>query len=108
VLKKYLDADIACIAARDDPDPRATDFATIGAMIRDAEPDLILGSSYEQTLAGDAAFVGLTPPIRDRVFLHSRAVVGVEGALWLMDEVLNACMNQNRRSRDGSMTPPPG
>ena len=105
MLKKYLDADIACIAARDDPDPRTTDFATIGAMIRDAEPDLIIGSSYEQTLAGDAAFVGLTPPIRDRVLLHSRAIAGVEGTLWLMDEVLNACMNQNRRSRDGSHDP---
>ncbi|NLM29380.1 MAG: oxidoreductase [Methanomicrobiales archaeon] len=106
MLKKYLDAEIACIAARDDPG--VTDFAVIGAMIRDAEPDLILGSSYEQTLAGDAAFVGLTPPIRDRVLLHSRAVVGVEGALWLIEEILNACMNQNRRNREGSMVSPGG
>jgi hypothetical protein len=24
-------------------------------------------------------------------------VAGIEGALWLMDEVLNACINKNRR-----------
>ncbi len=101
LLKDYLDADIACIAARNDADAPADDFSVIGDMIRDAAPDLVLGSSYEQTLAGDAAFVGLTPPIRDRVLLHSRAVAGIEGALCLMDEILNACITRRRRGREG-------
>jgi nitrogenase molybdenum-iron protein alpha/beta subunit len=48
-------------------------------------------------MAPGAAFVGLTPPLRDRVALSSRALTGVEGALQLMDEVLNACINRNRR-----------
>ncbi|HOB18489.1 MAG TPA: nitrogenase component 1 [Candidatus Methanoculleus thermohydrogenotrophicum] len=104
MLKQYLDADIVHVAARNDADARAADFSVIRETIRDAEPDLILGSSYEQTLAGDAAFVGMTPPLRDRILLHSRAVAGVEGALWLMDEVLNACTDRNRRIRGGSMT----
>ena len=103
LLDRYLGVDIACIAARNDPDAESgavtytMDFSTIQEMIRDAEPDLILGSSYEQAIAPRAAFVGLTPPLRGRVLLSSRAVAGIEGALHLMDEVLNACINRNRR-----------
>ena len=62
-----------------------------------AEPDLVIGSSYERAMAPGAAFVGLTPPLRDRVLLSSRALAGVAGALRLMDEVLNACTSRNRR-----------
>ncbi|MDK2890377.1 MAG: hypothetical protein PWR21_1009 [Methanoculleus sp.] len=103
LLDRYLGADIACIAARNDPGTGndavtyTTDFSAIREMIRDAEPDLILGSSYEATISSGAAFVGLTPPLRDRVALSSRALIGIEGALRLMDEVLNACVNRNRR-----------
>ncbi|WP_292366266.1 MULTISPECIES: nitrogenase component 1 [unclassified Methanoculleus] len=103
LLDRYLGADIACIPARNDPGTGndavtyTTDFSVIRGMIRDAEPDLILGSSYEATISSGAAFVGLTPPLRDRVALSSRALIGIEGALRLMDEVLNACSNRNRR-----------
>lgn len=109
-LERYLDADIACIVTRNEAGTsssreitQTTDFLTIRRMIQDAEPDLILGSSYEQAVCNDAAFVGLTPPCRSRVLLHSRAVAGIEGSLWLMDEVLNACINRNRRLQGGSM-----
>ncbi|WP_300998858.1 nitrogenase component 1 [Methanoculleus sp.] len=111
LLDRYLGADIACIAARSDPGTGndavtyTTDFSVIRGMIRDAEPDLILGSSYEQAIAPGAAFVGLTPPLRDRVVLSSRALIGIEGALRLMDEVLNACINRNRRPGSESMDP---
>ena len=103
LLDRYLGADIAFIAARNDPGPgktgitHTTDLAVIREMILDAEPDLILGSSYEQALAPDAAFVGLTFPLRNRVKLSSPAVIGVEGALRLMEEVLNACIDRHRR-----------
>lgn len=103
LLDRYLGAEIVCIAARNDPGTGndavtyTTDFSAIREMIRDAEPDLILGSSYEATISSGAAFVGLTPPLRDRVALSSRALIGIEGALRLMDEVLNACINRNRR-----------
>ena len=112
LLERYLDADIACIATRngaETPDGDIThtvDFLTIRGMILDAEPDLVLGSSYEQAICDDAAFVGLTPPLRGRVLLHSRAVAGIEGALWLMDEVLNACTSRNRRLQGAGMDLP--
>ncbi|MCE5338698.1 MAG: nitrogenase component 1 [Methanomicrobiaceae archaeon] len=108
LLKQYLGADIACVAVRNDPDSRndtvtpTADFSTIRGMIREAEPDLVLGSSYERAICSNAAFVGLTPPLRGRVLLHSRAVAGIEGVLWLMDEVLNACINRNRRPESES------
>ncbi|WP_292517156.1 nitrogenase component 1 [Methanoculleus sp.] len=103
LLDRYLGADIACVAARNAPGgcsgdaTSSTDFSAIREMIRDAEPDLVIGSSYERTVAPGAAFVGLTSPLRGRVLLSSRAVAGVEGALQLMDDVLNACANRNRR-----------
>lgn len=102
LLDRYLGADIACVAARNDPGTsdavtHTTDFSVIREMIRDAEPDLILGSSYERAISPHAAFVGLTSPLRGSFLLASRAVAGVEGALHLMDEVLNACANRNRR-----------
>jgi nitrogenase molybdenum-iron protein alpha/beta subunit len=108
LLKQYLGADIACVAVRNDPDSRndtvtpTADFSTIRGMIREAEPDLVLGSSYERAICSNAAFVGLTPPLRGRVLLSSRAVAGIEGVLWLMDEVLNACINRNRRPESES------
>ena len=103
LLDRYLGADIACVAARNDPGEggaaavRTTDFAVLQERMTGAEPDLVIGSSYERAMAPGAAFVGLTPPLRDRVLLSSRALAGVEGALRLMDEVLNACTSRNRR-----------
>ncbi len=104
LLDRYLGADIACIAARSGPGEgggavvHTTDFATLREMIAGAEPDLVIGSSYERAMAPHTAFVGLTPPLRGRVLLSSRAIAGVEGALRLMDEVLNACTSRNRRA----------
>jgi nitrogenase molybdenum-iron protein alpha/beta subunit len=111
LLDRYLGAEIACVAARNgsgssgDGTTRTTDFSVIRGMILDAEPDLILGSSYEASIAPDAAFVGLTLPLRDRVALSSHAVAGVEGALRLMEEVLNACINRNRTNRGDPFAP---
>ncbi len=102
-LERYLDVEIACIGSRNEvrdsgfPAEQVTDFTRIRDMLLAAEPDLILGSSYERTVLPGAAFVGLTPPVRGRVLLRSRPLAGVEGTLWLMDEVLNACMDRRRR-----------
>jgi len=101
-LERYLDADIACIGSRNPAGPsrfpvvQVTDFGKIREMIRDSCPDLILGSSYERSMLPSAAFVGLAPPIRGRVLLHSRPIAGIEGALYLMDEVLNSCMDRQQ------------
>jgi len=68
-----------------------------GTLLRD-RPDLIVGSSFERSACPDAAFVGITPPLRGRVLLRSRALAGIEGSLAFMEEVLNACMDRRRRT----------
>lgn len=109
LLDRYLGAEIACVAARGGSSgngvTHTTDFSAIRDMIQNTEPNLILGSSYEAAIAPGAAFVGLTLPLRDRVALSSHAVAGVEGALRLMEEVLNACINRNRAERGDLFTP---
>ncbi|MDV2480522.1 oxidoreductase [Methanoculleus sp. Wushi-C6] len=102
LLDRYLGAEIAHVAARNGPGTSTTDFAAVRKMILDAEPDLVLGSSYERSIAPGAAFVGLTPPLRGRVLLSSRTIAGIEGALLLMEEVLNACINRSRGPETGA------
>ncbi|MDD1666266.1 MAG: nitrogenase component 1, partial [Methanomicrobiales archaeon] len=103
-LREYLDADILVIGSRNGTRPSPLpvremgDLGEIsGALLRD-RPDLIIGSSFERSACPDAAFVGITPPLRGRVHLRSRALAGIEGALSLMEEILNACMDRNRRA----------
>ena len=104
-LKRYLDADILMVGSRNwlraSPFP-VREMVQIGGDIAESlageKPDLILGSSFERSAWPDAAFVGLTPPLRGRVLLRSRCLAGIEGTLSLMEEVLNACMDRNRRT----------
>jgi len=104
-LERYLDADIVAVASRSTVQPsryraeQVTDLSRVREVLREHAPDLIIGSSYEQTLAPDAAFVGLTPPLRGRILLHAHPLAGIEGTLYLMEEVLNACMDRERSCR---------
>jgi len=103
-LMSYLDADIAFIGSRtpvlpDLPCPveRVDSFSRVRDLITEYRPDLVIGSSFERSVNPDLAFVGLTPPLRERVRLASVPVAGVEGTLHLIERVLNACMDRNRK-----------
>ena len=102
-LKHYLDADIVFCGSRNEPATSCTGFekitslAAIGSVIREHAPDLVLGSTFERSIAGKAAFVGLTPPIRGEFRLSSKPLAGTEGELSFMDDVLNACMDHQQR-----------
>ena len=105
-LSQYLDAGIACIGSRNEPDGTPVWPATRVESLREVEdligrhrPDLVIGSSFERSVMGDAAFVGLTPPIRGRVRLFSRPLAGTGGALLFMEDVLNACMDRRSSAR---------
>ena len=98
-LARYLDAGITVIGSRTGvrpspyPSVYTIDYHTIGNLITEGEPDLLIGSSFEHSLAPGTAFVPLTPPVRGRVLLRSTPVAGIEGTLAFMESVLNACMD---------------
>jgi nitrogenase molybdenum-iron protein alpha/beta subunit len=103
-LRQYLDADIRCIGLRNTgdagyPSAPAGSFHAVRAMIDAANPDLVLGSSFERSVAGSRAFVGIIPPLRGEVRLASRPLAGINGSLSFMEEVLNACMDYNRHRK---------
>lgn len=115
-LHHYLDADIRIIGSRNSPGPsrfpvrHMADLGSITGFLAGEEPDLIIGSSFERSACPEAAFAGLTPPLRGRVLLRSRAIAGIEGSLSLMEEALNACMDRNRKGSgsEGKGLPPRG
>lgn len=102
MLAEYLDAEILGIAARNAPGKGmypsewVRDYAGVREMLEREKPDLMLGSSFEQTAYPSAAFVGVTPPLRGQVRLHARPLAGIEGALALMESVLNACIDSQK------------
>jgi len=105
-LVRYLDAEIACIGSRVMPDRSLAwpvtfenGMAGVEALIQKHQPDLILGSSFECSVRGEAAFVGLTPPLRGKVRLFSRPLAGTEGMLIFMENVLNACMDRKSEGK---------
>lgn len=101
LLTTYLDAEIAVVGTRNPPSlctipaREAYDLGTIGDLIRESDPDLLIGSSYEHVTAPKIRFVGLTYPLRGQYMLQNRAVAGTEGVLGVIEAVLNACTPGN-------------
>jgi nitrogenase molybdenum-iron protein alpha/beta subunit len=102
-LQQYLDADIVFCGSRNEPRTscanatKITSLAIIESAIREHAPDLVLGSTFERSVAANAAFVGLTPPIRGEFRLSSKSLAGTEGELSFMEDILNACMDHQQR-----------
>ena len=103
-LKHYLDADIQFVGTRNEPGTlpflsgHVQGLSLVGELIRHYDPKLIIGSSFERSVATNRAFVGLTPPLRGTVQLAPHTVAGVTGTLSFVENVLNACMDQKNRT----------
>jgi len=101
-LRKYLDADIRFIGLRNResvfgfPSGPVHGLQEAEALINTHDPDLVLGSSFERSVSGTRAFVGLTPPLRGSVRLAPAPLAGINGTLLFMEQVLNACMDRHR------------
>ena len=101
-LEHYLDADILYIGARNEPGTspfpcgHVTGFSQVTSLIRQFNPDLILGSSFERSVGNRRAFIGLTPPLRGMVKLAPHSVAGITGTLSFVENVLNACMDRKK------------
>ncbi|MDD1677957.1 MAG: nitrogenase component 1 [Methanomicrobiales archaeon] len=102
-LGRYLDAEVIAIGSRNEmvpgdyPQYHMLALPEIAAYINQEHPDLVLGSSYEQSVCGDAAFVPFTFPLRGRIALRTRTLAGPEGVLSLLEDVLNACMDRDKQ-----------
>jgi len=92
-LKRFLDVEIVVSAPRTG-EGAVTSLEAIRGLITETEPDLILGSSYEQALAPEIPSVGITFPQRGRVRLHARPLAGIEGSLAFIEDVLTACRSR--------------
>jgi nitrogenase molybdenum-iron protein alpha/beta subunit len=101
VLEEYLDAEICCIGSRTAgcglPGPAAEtcSLAQVQDLIATHCPDLVIGSSFERSVCGAAAFVGIIPPLRGSVRLCPAPLAGINGTLSFVEHVLNACMDRN-------------
>jgi nitrogenase molybdenum-iron protein alpha/beta subunit len=102
-LKRYLDADIRFIGQRNPGSPSRYPSGLVAGqkeaktLIEQHNPDLILGSSFEQTVCGNRTFYGITSPLRGAVRLAPVPFAGINGTLFFMEQVLNACMDHSRR-----------
>jgi nitrogenase molybdenum-iron protein alpha/beta subunit len=100
VLRQYLDAEICCIGSRNAPCDAAFPVVEAGGLsqvqdlIRAHTPDLVIGSSFERSVKGNAAFAGIIPPLRGSIRLSPSPLVGINGTLSFIEHVLNACMDQ--------------
>jgi hypothetical protein len=101
-LGKYLDADIRYIGTRNEPGAsqyRTRYVAGLGearTLLETYEPDLVIGSSFEQSVLKNRAFTGITPPLRGNVRLAPVPLAGINGTLSFIEHALNACMDNNQ------------
>jgi hypothetical protein len=101
-LGRYLDADIRFIGLRNSggssryPTGPVAGLKAAKTLIDLHNPDLVLGSSFERSVSGNRAFLGITPPLRGAVRLAPVPLAGVNGTLFFMEQVLNVCMDHSR------------
>jgi nitrogenase molybdenum-iron protein alpha/beta subunit len=99
-LERYLDADIRCIGSRNAPGEskypveQVTGLDSVKSLIGQYNPDLVMGSSFERSAGGTHAFTGITPPLRGTVRLAPTPFTGINGTLFVVEQVLNTCMDR--------------
>jgi nitrogenase molybdenum-iron protein alpha/beta subunit len=66
----------------------------IAEALRCTQPEIVLGSNFEERIAAaelpDSAFIGTSFPVWNRFRLSDRPLVGLHGALVLVEEILNS------------------
>jgi len=95
ILKRYLGSDVPLILPREEE----TDYTIINRKLTEVNPDLILGSTFESYSQKNSAFFGITYPDRSRISLAAHPVTGIEGAMYLLENILNATIDfKNRKN----------
>lgn len=100
ILLRYLGSEQPLILPRNATStPGITDYDQIRSALHAEFYTLVIGSSYEARILPGAAFTGITPPNRGRITLGSRPLAGIEGTLHAVEMILNAMMDQRKKSR---------
>jgi nitrogenase molybdenum-iron protein alpha/beta subunit len=105
LLEENLDASITCIGSRNPAGSsrflvaEASSLSQVNDLIDRDPPDIVLGSSFEHTLAPSAVFVPFTFPIRGMIRLRARPLVGIQGTLGLIEDVLNRYLDRKKKDR---------
>jgi nitrogenase molybdenum-iron protein alpha/beta subunit len=100
LLERALDASITCIGSRNPsarspaPTADASTLAQVKDLIDHDPPDVVLGSSFERNLAPSSAFVPFTFPVRGMIRLRARSLIGIQGTLGLVEDVLNTNLDR--------------
>ena len=101
-LGHYLDADILYIGTRNVctlsgyPAGQVAGLGEAKTLIDHYNPDLVIGSSFERSVAKGRAFTGIIPPLRGVVKLAPIPLAGIGGTLSFVEQVLNASMDAHR------------
>lgn len=107
-LRQYLDAGILFVGTRNDPPKnpqlpfrmeKATGLEQVAGKIHELSPDLVIGSSFEQSVSPDSAFHGIIPPLNGQIRLTHPPLAGTGGTLRFMEEILNTCMDRRKRQQ---------
>jgi nitrogenase molybdenum-iron protein alpha/beta subunit len=104
-LRQYLDAEVSFTGLRNSgslpglPSGLIRGQKEARSIIEQYNPDLVIGSSFERTVKGNRAFLGITPPLRGVVRLAPVPLAGINGTLFFVEQVLNACMDRSRTER---------
>jgi nitrogenase molybdenum-iron protein alpha/beta subunit len=73
---------------------KLTGLEQVAHKIAEVSPDLVIGSSFEQSVSGDRTFVGIIPPLQGQVRLSQPPLAGTSGTLQFIEDVLNTCMDK--------------
>ncbi len=95
MLVRYFGLDVPVCMPRE----QVTDFTQISEAVAAAEPDIVIGSTFEAGVCPKAAFFGITPPDRSRISMAARPAAGIEGGIMFMESVLNALLDAHKNKK---------
>ncbi|GEM_PF-148179 len=99
-MKNYLDAELINVKKEESDqfniyEPSPSQNFAVFEVITESKPDLVFGSSFEKVISNKPAFIGVSYPLRDKVSLSSKPLLGTEGLLHLVEDTLNALRDRS-------------
>lgn len=95
MFTRYFGSDIVASFPREE----ISDERIIADKLMETEPELLLGSSFEDALLSrkNHAFVGITQPDKTRITMSAEPITGIEGGIFFMETCLNTLLNAKKK-----------